>query len=708
MALVGFVDAITRTGVSGWAVNADAPGSPASLAILLNGQQRASGLADQPRPGLAASTKGLATDHAGFRFDFDPPLSPFQEWHVEVVETGTRAVLAGGAYALPRPSRDGGAALSPILVTATGGDAITHLIADLARHPAIVAADRAPYETRQIAYHAQAFVALTAPASQPRRPSPDTVLAPRPALAQGGGNPFNVPGAFDLAKPRTLLQDFYDRHVPAHYAALFGQLVREFYGVLRLSQGKTTAAFFLERGELDENARQATRLFFPAVREVVVVRDPRDLLAAAIVTWKLPADDAANALRGVVARLADIHAAGAADTLLLRHEDLILDPTGVRRKLSGFLGLDLPAADPAAVRPGAEPASSIGRWRQDLSLEQIDACEAAYADFMAAFDYRRAQAGGAVGPDAVAAPAPAPTAAPAAAPAAAPPPKLSAAQAVAEAVAKAAFAPIDIDIDIDMDLPEPPIRPAPAALPAPVPPAQVPSAQVPPAQVSPAPVPPAPVPPAPVPPAPVPAIAPAAGTATSGAPAATQATGLVVAAEGNEAIAALRAASTDSTADGRPMKPVARLEFGRGNAGAAQLGPGWSRPEPGYVWSNARQCHVALPPLREPGSYRVWLAGAPLLHAEKLPEQVVTVLVNSTEVGTVALHGPSVLAFDLPVPATTAGGKIALTFRLPNAARPCDLGSSSDDRLLGFSLRWATVLRADLAPAARPPESAMA
>jgi hypothetical protein len=35
-----------------------------------------------------------------------------------------------------------------------------------------------------------------------------------------------------------------------------------------------------------------------------------------------------------------------------------------------------------------------------------------------------------------------------------------------------------------------------------------------------------------------------------------------------------------------------------------------------------------------------------------------------------------------------------VTLQLPNAARPKDLGVGTDDRLLGFSLRWATVLRA--------------
>jgi hypothetical protein len=86
---------------------------------------------------------------------------------------------------------------------------------------------------------------------------------------------------------------------------------------------------------------------------------------------------------------------------------------------------------------------------------------------------------------------------------------------------------------------------------------------------------------------------------------------------------------------------------------------------------------------------------APLLHPEKLPEQTVTVLVDTVEVGTVALRAPSVLAFDLPAASVAAGRQLALTLRLPNATKPADLGGSIDDRLLGVALRWLAVLRSD-------------
>ena len=591
MALVGHVDAITRAGVHGWAANPDEPAAPTALVVIVNGEPRLNGLADQPRPGLAASTRGRATDRSGFRFEFDPPLSPFDELRIEVVEAASGKPLPGGVHTLARPSRDGAATLAPIVVTAPGGEAVTQLLAEFARHPAIIIADRPPYETRQIAYHAAAFATLTSAYGRTRLVPPDTALAP-PAAGPLGANPYSAPAFYDLVRPRTLLQTFYETRVPAHYATLFRSLILEFYETLRAGQGRHAAPYFCERGDLDEAARRAARLFFPRVKELVIVRDPRDVLAAGITAFKLPAEEAMAALRRVVAGLAAIRAEGAADTLLLRYEDLSLDAAASRRAIGGFLGLDLSPAEPGLPRPAGEAASTVGRWQKELAPELAAECEALFGAFMEAFDYR---------------------------------PGL------------------------------PPLAESPA----------VPRRAAPP----------------PAAPAPVAASVPAG------------AAGLTLAAEGAGAVAALRARNTDQGADGQSMKAVARLEFGRGQVGVAQLGTGWSRPEQGYVWSTERECDLALPPLRGPGAMRVWLGAAPLLHPEKLPAQTVTVLVNGTEIGSTALRGPSVMAFDLPAAAVAAGGRITLMLRLPDAARPADLGGSSDGRLLGVALRWMTVLR---------------
>ena len=632
MALVGHVDAISRAEVSGWATNPDSPGAPAEVAIFVNGERRATLHAQELRPGLAANTHGVASDHCGFTFAFEPPLSAFHEWRIEVADAATREVLRAGAHTLARPSRDGSATPAPIVVTSTGRSGTTLLMAELARNPAIVVAEGYPYEIKQIAYYASVFRALTAAADRERSVNPDTMLAPE-LLHLAGANPFYMPGFFRLAKPGALMRHFYESRVPARYAELFRSLILEFYEILRVSQDKPEAPFFCEKGDIDDAARQGVRLFFPYVRELLVVRDPRDLLASAIAFWKHSPELTLEMLKSTVPQVAAIHRQQAPDTLTVRYEDLILDPVGSRRAMETFIGVKLDHALPpvenaamAAHRTSRDPLSSIGRWRTDLTAHQIAACEEAFADYMRLFDYAPASTAAVSAPMAQPAPAPAPAA-------------------VSEPVALAPIAPAPVA--------PPPVTPAPVTL----------------APVTPAPL-------APARPGPL--------------------GGVTLAAVGHPAVVALHGvgeAMEDTELGGAKLRPVLMLHFGRDKPDVAMLGPGWSQPEPGFVWSIARQSHVALPPLREPGHYRVWIAGSPMQHPEALPEQTIIVLINGTEIGQVQLSAPSVLAFDLPPAAMTAGGKIVLTLRMPNAARPVDLGIGNDDRLLGFCLRWLVVLR---------------
>ena len=101
-------------------------------------------------------------------------------------------------------------------------------------------------------------------------------------------------------------------------------------------------------------------------------------------------------LATTIPRLARLARHAGSDTIVVRYEDLVRDPVAVRRALSDFLDLDLldhsrAAAEvvPDSHRTSSDPASSIGRWRNELTAEQIDACEAAFAPYMRHFDYER-------------------------------------------------------------------------------------------------------------------------------------------------------------------------------------------------------------------------------------------------------------------------------------------------------------------------------
>jgi hypothetical protein len=394
MVLAGHVDEISRSRVQGWAVARDLPGKYVSVSIFVNGQHRATCEANRFRPGVILPCGEPAPDHCAFMHEFDPPLSPFSEHHIKVQESSAGRMLPNGEHRLTRPiGIETGDQLSPILVTSVGRSGSTLLMDQLIRSAGIVGGDHYPYEIKQIAYHAAAFRALVAPGDRRRSTDPDTMLG------AGhhhwiGGNPYYDAGFFHLADPGTRLRDFYERAVPANYTKLFKALIDGFYSILAESQGKRNARFFCEKGMLDETVREGARLFFHQVREVILVRDPRDLLCSMTAFWKQSSDDAMALLRSVIPQLRQVAGEARPDVLVIRYEDLIRAPLRVRANLSIFLSLDLrnpPTgrndAIPASHRTSISPEASIGRWRWELTPEQIEVCNVEFSDFLREFDY---------------------------------------------------------------------------------------------------------------------------------------------------------------------------------------------------------------------------------------------------------------------------------------------------------------------------------
>jgi Sulfotransferase family len=399
MALTGHTDEISRSQVDGWVFDDAHPNESVSVSIFVNGVHRGTCLASRSRPNLAKIAGGGIPTDCAFNFAFDPPLSPFAEHRVEVVETWSAEPLLNGQRTLPRPDpkTETHTGLIPILVTSTGRTGTTMLMSEFARHPDIVVGDRYPYEIKQVAYHAAAFRALVADADRVRSTHPDTMLATEMRHIIGG-NPYNAAGLFDLGVAPEHLRDYYQRSVPEGYASLYRSLIQEFYATLAAALGKHTARYFSEKGDIDEAALDGARLFFGTVKEIVMVRDPRDLLCSAIAFWKLSPAQAMMMLRSTFPKLARIARHAGPDTMVVRYEDLIRDPIAIRRAISDFLGIDLlgmAGADGQTVasshRTSEDAAASISRWRNDLTPEQVEECELAFGPSMRDFDYETSE-----------------------------------------------------------------------------------------------------------------------------------------------------------------------------------------------------------------------------------------------------------------------------------------------------------------------------
>jgi acyl carrier protein len=128
------------------------------------------------------------------------------------------------------------------------------------------------------------------------------------------------------------------------------------------------------------------------VKDIILVRDPRDLLCSTIAFWKHRPDRAMELLTEQLPRLLRLARRDGRNTIIIRYEDLVRDAVNTRRALSEFLDLDLtlavePEVIPDSHRTSSDPAASIGRWREELSRDQADACRAAFGSFMREFGY---------------------------------------------------------------------------------------------------------------------------------------------------------------------------------------------------------------------------------------------------------------------------------------------------------------------------------
>lgn len=393
MKLRGFADEITRHGVVGWAMDEDRPAESVRLVVKVNGQTRPTRRVAVPRPELRAEFGPAATGDYGFRLTFDQPLSGFQESRIEVAAAQTGELLPNGEITIPAPSRRP-APLRPILVTSTGRAGTTLLMSDFVNHPRIVVANRYSYEIKLLSYYSAAFNVLTAHADRTNSTNPDTMFD-RIGQYRIGHNPFNAPSFYNIVRDSSAMARLFERQIPDGFADLFASFIRDYYEVIRQNEGKHEAVHFAEKIDLHDAARFGPRVMFGEVKEIVLTRDPRDLLCSAKSFWKLEAQDALNMIKTTVPRLFAITQSGRPDILAVRYEDLVSRPLESRREIYRFLGIrdDQNATGLGDAKlfgrhgTSRDPGASIGRWRDELLPDEVAACEREFSGYMESFGY---------------------------------------------------------------------------------------------------------------------------------------------------------------------------------------------------------------------------------------------------------------------------------------------------------------------------------
>lgn len=391
----GHVDSITRITVSGWAADDADPHAQLELCVAVDGQEAGRVFAERPRRDLAALGKYGNGAH-GFLFSFPAPLSAFQDHSVRVsfldgtgVPGGER-ILKGEARPLTEAEQP-----SPILVTAPGRSGTTYLMSCLAASPQIVVAELVPYEVRLLSYYAAAYAVLTAPADTERSTHPDRLEGDGFHI---GFNPFTGPQYAHAFRKQASLRQFHEDWAPARLGAAIADTVRQYYRLLAADRDKGAVRFFAEK---NNNLHRPTRLFvrrvFPGVREVVIVRDPRDVLCSHVAYFDSSLDKAFTQLSHSCRQLTEIKAEAGPDVCIIRYEDMIGGDLATYARLGTFLQAEIaPVRKEAGERMFAQhatsgsPEASIGRWRTDLPASLRTQCAQTWGGFLQMFGYEAA------------------------------------------------------------------------------------------------------------------------------------------------------------------------------------------------------------------------------------------------------------------------------------------------------------------------------
>jgi hypothetical protein len=388
--LTGYVDEVRRQYIAGWAFDPDNPDSRVEVAVFIHGDEVGRTIANLPRPDLVKLGKYGDGRH-GFMFRFDLPLSLIGTYDV-IVRFPQGEVLQGGRFTIGKELIEPQEDLPPILLTSTGRSGTSLMMRRLGHDRSIVVAGAFPYEMKLLTYYAHAFEILTAAGNHQKSLDPTLIFNDTYHL---GLNPFNHVNFADTFPRPYMIHDFFEKQSAPIIADAFKAIVSRFYDHAGKSQSKHSAKYFAEKCEVFNPTRDFTRAVYGKMREIILVRDPRDVFCSYRSFWSTPTEQSAQILRSVRDKMLDFKREASSDSLFVRYEDMVRQPEEVLARISEFLGLDHvitidPSVEEADFKVHAtsrDSGSSIGRWRSELSSEEFQQFNTDFGEFFEAFGY---------------------------------------------------------------------------------------------------------------------------------------------------------------------------------------------------------------------------------------------------------------------------------------------------------------------------------
>jgi GT2 family glycosyltransferase len=291
---------------------------------------------------------------------------------------------------------------APLLVTTCGRTGSTWLVRLLAEHPQIVAYRPFQYEPRVASYWVQVLRRLSEPSSYLQ--SLATQLTDETWWLGGRwSHPVEIP---DPA-----VEDWIGRGGLEALATLCRQRIQGFYQRVAALQSREGAGYFVEKCAPERFTRSLIFELFPGTREIVLVRDFRDVICSMLAYNRITPgafgrdlvgtdEDFVHRIGHQVRTLLAAHRDRSRASLLVRYEDLVRDPQAALEAILCHLELERRGStitemlrDPAARerrRPHMTSPSvsgSVGRWRSELDEGLQQACGEAFRDALAAFGY---------------------------------------------------------------------------------------------------------------------------------------------------------------------------------------------------------------------------------------------------------------------------------------------------------------------------------
>jgi hypothetical protein len=394
----------------GWAVGRHAP--VAELELSGSGVSSMRLPVGFPRPDLAERHPDVpwASRQSGFRIGASVLGIPteFELLLSIVMRDGRKIPMATvrgrrGMLELPVDEHE----IQPVVVTSIGRSGSSWTIELLGAHPEVLIYPPWRGEVKAASYWAEVFRVLAVPASY---------LQPVTSALQGQRWWLGEGRPFDDRPPDEETERFLGATQVPEVGRFCKGRIDAFCRHVATMQGKEGCRYYAEKSPpLRPSYARLLRELYPGMREILLVRDFRDVLCSVRAfnerlgqqffgREQVATDE--DYVRGFLASraqmLVEIWNEISGVAYLLRYEDLVVEPEDTLRSLLSYLDLDrgdevlqsmlaVPSDHERSYTHGtsASATDSIGRWRKELEPSLRDACEEAFGQALETFGYAR-------------------------------------------------------------------------------------------------------------------------------------------------------------------------------------------------------------------------------------------------------------------------------------------------------------------------------